>query len=548
MRKSQKVRFCHNSFCQIWLKLLFERGGIILVLLLLGQTLQTQPYFLAPARNLPNSTEKSPVVPAPLGRITIPEWMRKKLAEEIQNFYESEKRRDFLGDFIQWDVMLSGRSMKEFLTDIRNCGREALEESWSYVGGGETWCYSVANGQIFTVVILDFIRNGDLEGLYQLLEWYRINNSYLLHGVDGTDAPKIGTRYFRYLEALTYGWSLSTFKSFEKSIHLLDFNVHINLIEFLRLLRVIRAVHQVPFSLQQLEDVVNQLLAVASFSEEWTLVEEMDSDEVVRVAIWQWLKRQGQVMQWLDFETLSDRLFVRKDDRRLFLKKEYKAVNPIGFAYYHRDLNSPLREVLAFHLGRAIGANTAETLVTPEAIFSALSLTTDPDSLPQQTMQSAEGANLVLDVLTRRWDDVKEMIQRSRVGETFVSFDFDQGFNSHFRSLRGYLNFMKNHHQRGEAEPWTEQDFDPKVIWQTIRMSQALDIAQLIQDLKSKLSPTFPSREVNKELARYAKFLTATQKTIEEDVKAVYKALTGQELPLPSEQLERANEFMAQSL
>ena len=96
----------------------------------------------------------------------------------------------------------------------------------------------------------------------------------------------------------------------------------------------------------------------------------------------------------------------------------------------HRDLNSPFREDVAFHIGRLIGANTAEVVVNQDSILSALSFTTDPKSLPQKTRETAEAANLVFDIFIRKWDDTVNWVQRSPVGKTFVAFDHDQAFNA----------------------------------------------------------------------------------------------------------------------
>ena len=241
-------------------------------------------------------------------------------------------------------------------------------------------------------------------------------------------------------------------------------------------------------------------------------------------------------MRWITHERLGARLYVRKADRRLFMRKTHQpglSDHPFPVADY-RDRNNPWREALATFLGQALSVNAAETVITAAGdTLSALSLTTDPASLPQQTRKAAEASKLVFNVLVRLWDDSNEMIQRSRVGRTFVTFDYDKAFNHEYIPLPAHLGAMKGlAADRGGA--WNAEDFDPAVIWQTIRRIQALRIEELMEAFRSELRKTQDPQRVQgvqAELEQYADFLRATQPTIEDDVKVVYKALTGRELP-----------------
>jgi len=276
---------------------------------------------------------------------------------------------------------------------------------------------------------------------------------------------------------------------------------------------------------------IERRLRSYELKEEFTPLASVDKHDIVAYAIEELLLLNDQRFYKPKYGEEDQLLYVRSQDRKLFFRKEYSAESEKELSY-HSDMNNPVREYLGSRIGRAIGANVAETVVTPENVFAALSLTTDPRSLPQQTMAQSEAAALVLNIFIRRWDDPKFMVQRSRVEEAFVSFDFDQGFAHECIDMNEYLSRFRWNRDQMESyfSYWNPEDFDIPTIWQVIEEVKRLDIDALINGVRTTLRKRGFPKESTSLLREYSQTLKATQETIEEDVRSSYKTIIGWEL------------------
>jgi hypothetical protein len=296
--------------------------------------------------------------------------------------------------------------------------------------------------------------------------------------------------------------------------------------------------------LAQRKQVIEQILQKAKLSKEWTPLSELKACQPLCDAIMQWYLYSSHVMdidnKLSDSVILSRNVFVRAANRKLYAKKIYQADTKKDSLY--KDLNNPLREGLAFYLGRRIQANVAEAVITPGATYSLLSVSTEPESLPQKRKETAEAAHLVFDVFTRRWDDSKAMIQRSPVGDTLVGFDNDQAFNSKLKWIDVFLAFIgdfmnfteEKRNLLGGTWPihWQAGDFDIDVIHKTIQAVKGLDIDQLITSFVADLPESFRrhQRTVEAQLKPISQLLKETKESIAGDVALAYIQLTGQNL------------------
>lgn len=400
--------------------------------------------------------------------------------------------------------------------------------------------------QLLRWAIIGFIQHSELDKLQEFLRDYALKSppedmSHGLFDYGNEDG-------FRYFELCLFGNTPIEFS--ERGVDWFANYSRSTIAQLRDVLKLAQDLGGGFLSKDRLADYIQQSLQKARLLEyEWTLIAKIEGSNRIIEAIFWLLRQNKQELSFLDYASLQDNLYIRQADRRLFLRKEYQPENDhtdaIPFAQ-HPDRNNPYRELLGATIGRMIGANTAETLVPSDSdILSAFSVTTDPISLPQQTKKGAESAGLVFNVLIRKWDDSKWMIQRSTVADTFVMFDHDQGFNPFYKSLKRYLEVVQWFSQDEQRVPsWSAEDFDHEVVFQVIQRVKELDIDQLLNSLPETIAP-------NLTRGKLGSFLQVNQRTIEEDVSSVYTALTGAKLERPnssrghpSSQQETAGEKM----
>lgn len=306
--------------------------------------------------------------------------------------------------------------------------------------------------------------------------------------------------------------------------------------------RVLKRAMGEDVSLENLERFIYQKLMDYPLIEEWTRISELDQNEneIVQRAVYEWMRIKGMAYTSVTKNLLKNRMYVRNSDRKVYFRKEY---SPEGGRYVisggirniemHMDFNDPLREALGVFLGEKLNVNTPQTVVTPNAIFSRFMMEEDAAGLPQQTMQGAESSSLVLTVFIRNSNDVK-VIQRSLVGNTFVKFDFDQGFNRFFRNIERLADFYRGvaEDERVEIwENWFEADFDVALIRSTIQKVKGLNLEQAMEEFIQRLPEEFDKDSIRRKVEAYFELLKMTQTTIEGDVARMYRFFTSVNLP-----------------
>ncbi len=276
------------------------------------------------------------------------------------------------------------------------------------------------------------------------------------------------------------------------------------------------------FERERIRRFVESRVTAMEPEEEWTPLRDLDPDGMVNFAVWCHMELGGHEMNFLSEKRLAQHLYLHKPSRRLFFSKIYAAKAPERAFPGHTDHNDPEREYAAYVLGRALGVNTAETLMDETGrTFSLLPISTSGDDLPNLTWRKANSASFVFNVLVRKWDDSLSMVQRSGVKDTFISFDHDAAFDPQYidneRFFRVFTDFSS---VRGQK--WTPDKFDRGTLYRTIKTAEELDIDAIMNGLEGRISLT--SRE------SFAVFLKRTQKTIRDDVKALYERLAGEQL------------------
>ncbi|MCR4338163.1 MAG: hypothetical protein NUV91_10205, partial [Candidatus Omnitrophica bacterium] len=178
---------------------------------------------------------------------------------------------------------------------------------------------------------------------------------------------------------------------------------------------------------ENFESGFRRFLGELTLKNEWTPFAEADPEGILReTAIALLVQRQPlEISDTTATNHIIENLYIHRSGRLYFRKEQYSNVgdryggSSIG---YHPERQSPVREAVATQIGTALGVNVADTIVDGDYTYSALSISTDPESLPQPTQLQAQATTLIFNVLIRKWDDDKDMIQRSPVGESFVVF------------------------------------------------------------------------------------------------------------------------------
>lgn len=307
-------------------------------------------------------------------------------------------------------------------------------------------------------------------------------------------------------------------------------------------------------TLENLKGFIDEKLQGYPLTDEWTKVADFDlpENDIVRRAAYEWMRLKGEDMRFIKHEMLQDRLYVRLSDRRLFFKKTYDprggGENIIGGdmpnVQHHQDFNDPLREALGVFLGKRLGVNTAETVVSPDAIFSRLMFDDDIAELPQKTSHGFESSTLVLNVFIRNSDEVK-VFQRARVSDTFVKFDFDQSFNQVWFSIEHLLEYYRGiiDDERYKLwENWFAEEFDVETIHKTIEGVKALNLNQVREEFIQSLPDEFDRDIVRRKVEPYFELLRMTQTTINQDVARMYRYFTSVDLPPINQDDQRSGE------
>ena len=332
------------------------------------------------------------------------------------------------------------------------------------------------------------------------------------------------------LEALSYSDPASAFRILQEEAKRSDnLNTIISLGEILDLLNLIKYLGTVTFTDDELNQFIKERLSQVSINDPWVALKDTDNDRLLAMAIWQLSKRKGIDTEFITLRDLRNNLYIHVSDLKLYFHKGYDLVNSREKGYF-ADLNNPIREALGDHVGRWIGGNIVRAIITPKDIYSQFFLSINPNEVPQKNMRDAQSAQLVYDVFVRKVDDSRRMIQRSPVGGAFVSFDQDQAFNSKFIELGEFLGNMSRDFKRGQLS----DDYNLLKVWEIIQNVKKLDIHAKIQAFRHEYRDAFTGQEVlefDKQLSEYEVFLLETQRHIEEDVKIVFKELTGEELP-----------------
>lgn len=301
-----------------------------------------------------------------------------------------------------------------------------------------------------------------------------------------------------------------------------------------------------------LRNFIYEKLRSYPLTDDWTRIADLDRQEndIVRRAVFEWMHLKGMTDPTVTYELLEKRLYVRKSDRAVFFRKEHApnsgrlVIGGLASANLHPDFNNPVREALGVFLGQKLGVNTTETVITPHTTFSRFTMDGDEQGMPQLTKQGAESSALVLHVFIRNSNDVK-IFQRSLIGETFLKFDFDQGFNRYFTNIERFVDFYIEVSQDERAkiwENWYTQDFDLGVIRQTIQNVKNLNLDAVREEFIQSLPGEFDRDAVRTEVEPYFALLRTAQQTIDQDVARMYRFFTSANLP----PFDRDNATMSQ--
>ena len=286
-----------------------------------------------------------------------------------------------------------------------------------------------------------------------------------------------------------------------------------------------------------LEGFLEERLSRAELEKDWTPLKEISDSDILVTAMWVLAGLRGQDRRFFHKETIQNMVYVRKKDRALFVSKKRE---PEGERYEgissHPDRNSPVRELFAAAVGRAIGANVAETVVTGTRVYSKMAIGMDPTELPAKTFIEANSAAFVLNVLLRRWDDSVDMVQRSRVGNTFIGFDFDRAFHPDNIKMTRFLAAY-NLQAALSGQRWKGEDIDGDTVNETVEKAEKLDIVQVARAISQ--DEIFRDKKNREELEGYIRYLETTKASIRRDVARAKK-----ELPMPKRKYFRqAQEF-----
>jgi len=409
-------------------------------------------------------------------------------------------------------INLGSESWKDFLGRIQTAKRPVDAVRGKIIQESVNQSRSSSLVNVLNGLAIELIKCGRIRMLSEIIESFHKERIFLDRSI------------FLSLVALTYSDPASALKKLDQ-----DYKEELERdrtfedaysIEYFRgQLFLMEKIGHLPFSDRDLENYLNtavdQDYKILSDRENWAK----------KIAAWILLQRQHQDVRFISLTDLMRKIYINKIGR-MYLEKNYFSKHSRGEGY-HPDTNHPLRELLGYHVGRSLGANTADTIIVGGDTYSALSLTSHVEDLPQKTIKEAQGAQLVFNVFVRKPDDSSKMINRSRVGPTFISFDHDQAFNNRYRrDIQEYAHLLQDFADRDNAS-WVFDDFNLRTIWETIRSVQHLDVSGEI----TKLREEYGHQYAGNELDQYEEFLLETQKTVESDVKFVFKQLTGRDLP-----------------
>jgi hypothetical protein len=181
--------------------------------------------------------------------------------------------------------------------------------------------------------------------------------------------------------------------------------------------------------------------------------------------------------------------------------------------------------------------------------------------LPRSGRKAAESASLVFNVFVRIGDDTSTMVQRGRVGDTFVSFDHDQAFNPAYRPFAKFARDLEGNKTLPDKanQFWTAGDFDLDVIEEMIGRIEALDIDELLEQVKFQCEFTKGTKATMGKrtvfiMSYLSVYLEATKKSIRKDTMRTFEILTGisykdaRKPPAKDAVLERAKEAVRSSI
>jgi len=149
-----------------------------------------------------------------------------------------------------------------------------------------------------------------------------------------------------------------------------------------RFVRLILALGDNQLSTSVLERFIPKLLDRFRTDQEWARVGIGDeASYLLPAAVAMLLDLRGQAMEWLSLRLLSESLYFHRPDRRLYFRKIYRLDRDERDTKIIRS-----KEWLAYRVGRAIGANTAATIITGKGkeTFSSFYVDSKQEILPQQ--------------------------------------------------------------------------------------------------------------------------------------------------------------------
>ncbi|MFC1570364.1 Fic family protein [Candidatus Omnitrophota bacterium] len=389
-------------------------------------------------------------------------------------------------------------------------------------------------------VFLRLLRDGEWDLLSRFIEYYHFSKA--------VEQECLTKKYMLYLETLLGENSEKRHMIFTRQMEALDVPTQqFGHIPFLNILRLKKQLNYQAITESRVRGYLLNRLSRYDYESEWVSLKYLNYDGLIGAAISYLLNMTGHENKSERREVLMENLYAREFDKGLYFRKTHMEHYPDDSGFdVHADRDNPYREMAAFIIGRQIGANTAKTAITEQGYtFSALSIMPEKEDLLQEDAKAAESAALVFNVLIRRWDDSRDMIQRSPVGESFISFDHDVAFNPEYMDIEKYISTLK---ELGEAknQRWSVEDFDIEVIRETIEKVRAMDVDEVIRLIEKQLSAetiktNMGETEVN--LFPYIKrYLMVTMDSIEEDTREAFKAMTGSDLNMTE---GRAQSFLA---
>ena len=474
--------------------------------------------------------------PAPLW------YVKELLDEEMDTYFErkspSAKKENLMAFHKEMVLIVDG-----IISDITKDG--VTPESAMSIIGGTLAKYNVKSDDILRWVFLRLLRGEEWDLLSRFIEWY--------HSSLPVEQFCLTKKYMLYLETLLGEDSEKRHMLFKRQMEVLDVPTEqFGHRPFLDILRLKKHFNYQAITESKVKTYLFTKMSRYDFEGEWVSLKDFDEDGMVRAAVSYLLNMIGHENRSERREVLMENIYAREFDRSLYFRKEHIEHYPDDSGFdVHADRDNPYREMAAFIIGRQIGVNTAKTAITEQGeTFSALSITTDEEDLYQQDAKSAESAALVFNVLIRRWDDSRDMIQRSPVGKSFVSFDHDVAFNPEYLDIDKYISTLKELGE-GKDQHWSVEDFDIEVIRETIEKVRDMDVDEVMGLIEKKVSSDTIKTNMGEEEINFfpyvKRYLMLTMDSIEEDTREAFKAMTGSALKIPgnSAQSLLANSFYA---